>query len=142
MASSGYYKQQYKQYKEDAKNYEKYEKELEKIHGNLADDLYDEVKDVNKELDDLKADLKKAVRHNQFFTNKAEDFEDNKECNTSIDAQLSGAEGCISDEIGEVRRKKDNAIRERDRNKELYDDKKDEERAEFLGGIIDAVTGG
>ena len=76
---SKYYYERYKSKKSSVKTYEKNISALQKIRSALTDNLYDEIRNVNNELDALMEDLKKAVRHNATFTNRANAFGTEKE---------------------------------------------------------------
>ena len=71
---SKYYYEKYKSKKSSVKTYEKNISALQKIRSALTDNMYDEIRNVNNELDALMEDLKKAVRHNATFTNRANAF--------------------------------------------------------------------
>ena len=71
MASSSYYYNLYKQKKNAVKSYDGDLKDLQKSLDNLTDTMSDEIRAINNELEDLKSDLNKSVRHNSKFTSRA-----------------------------------------------------------------------
>lgn len=136
MPNSKYYNQKYKQYKEEAKNLGKNESTLNKILTNLRDTFDDEVRNVNSEYEDLKSDLKKAVRHDSTFTVAADSLPGKKERKTNSDSKLSSAISSLEDELRNVGQKKRTAESNRDTNKQNYDNKKREEREAFWNSIF------
>lgn len=136
MPNSKYYNQKYKQYKEEAKNLGKNESTLSKVLSNLRDTFDDEVRNVNNEYEDLKSDLKKAIRHDSTFTVAADGLPAKKEKRTSSDSKLSSAITSLENELRSVQQKKKTAETNRDTNKTNYDNKKREEREAFWNSIF------
>lgn len=136
MPSSKYYNQKYKQYKEEAKNLGKNETALNKILSNLRDTFDDEVRNVNNEYEDLKSDLKKAVRHDSTFMVAADSLPGKKERKTNSDSKLYSAISSLESELQSVQQKKTTAESNRDTNKQNYDNKKREERDAFWNSIF------
>ena len=136
MADSSYYHNLYKEKKKDANKYEGNIKDLQKVLGNLSGDMNDEIRAVNNEIDDLKADLDKSVRHDAVFTKSANDIVAQKEEVISLDALLSVAVSELEEEIWRVTKLKDDAIRDRDYYWNKYEQKKAEERQAFLNKLL------
>lgn len=136
MPNSKYYKQKYKQYKTEAKSLKNNESSLNKILANLRDTFDDEVRNVNNEYEELKSDLKKAVRHDSTFTVAADSLPGKKERRTSSDAKLSSAISSIEDELRDVGQKKRTAESNRDINEQNYNNKKREETEAFWNNLF------
>lgn len=126
MASSGDYYDYYKQEKKKVKSYEDDISVLEKIEGNLANDMYDEINNINKEIDNLKADLQKSVRYNDIFTKCKNELEE--ENSVASDSDLSVAVTELQEEISRVKGLKSTAESNRDYYYRMYEQKKAEER--------------
>lgn len=137
MANSGYYRNLYKQFEQEAEDYGKDIEKLEQIKKNLSGDLYDEQLAVNREINDLVEDLKKGVRHNSVFTNKADDLKENKEKSSFDDASLGAAISSLESEISVLQNKKRNAEQKRDEAKRKYEEEKERERQEILNRFFD-----
>lgn len=127
MADSKYYYKLYKEEKSKVKNYEDYIDDLDKIRSNLTDDMYDEIRNVNNELDDLMEDLKNGVRYDPIYTQNANNFGNKKEKTTSADGQLSTAINEINEEISSLNGKKNTAVQNRDYYKRKCKEKLEEE---------------
>lgn len=136
MANSSYYYNQYKQFKKEADDYDRDIKQLESIRNKLTGGLYDEQLAVNRELNDLIEDLKKGVRHNSTFTNRADDLKNNKEKSSYDDAMLGGAIGNLDSEISILQGKMRTAEQNRDDAHRKYEDEKERERQEILNSIF------
>lgn len=78
-SSSSYWYNLYKGKRDLVKKYEVRIKELKTVLSNLQDNLWDEIRAVNNEIDDLKEDLNKGVRHNARFTSRANSLGSEKE---------------------------------------------------------------
>lgn len=137
MADSGYYKDLYQKKRKEVNSLEDDIKDVQKIRDRLNDDFYDEIRNVNNELDALKEDMKKAVRHNSVFTGQANSLGNEKEKAVTADPLLSNAIQELNEEISRLDAKKNQAVIDRDHYKRLYEQKKDEERQEFW----DKITG-
>ena len=61
MASSSYYYNLYKQKKNAVKSYDGDLKDLQKALDNLTDTMYDEIRNINNELEDLKRRYEKRT---------------------------------------------------------------------------------
>lgn len=138
MASSSYYYELYKKYKKLAKEYGDNIKDLQKINNTVSDDLYSKIQSVNNELDNLKEDLVKSVRHNSDFSKTTNSLPSKKEKGVSSDNNMRNVTNELSDEISELNRKKNDAEDDRDYYYRRYQEKKQEEREAFLKSL----TGG
>lgn len=136
MASSSYYYSLYKQKKDAVKSYEDDIGVLKKVSSNLTDTMGDEIRAVNNELEDLKSDLNKAIRHNASFTSRANAVTDEKEETVTADPHLSIAVRELEEEISRLDGLKTTAINERDYYYRKYKEKKEEERRELLDKIF------
>lgn len=136
MASSSYYYNLYTQKKNAVKTYDANLKDLRKALSNLTDTMSDEIRAVNNELDDLKSDLNKGVRHNSSFTSRANAFSAEKEKAVTADSFLSVAVRDLQDEISRVNGLRNQSVTDRDRYYQQYKDKKDEERKALLDKIF------
>ena len=136
MANSKYYKDQYKKYKQEAKDLQKYSDQLQKAYDNLQNTFSDEISAVNTEYDDLKTDLKKAIRHNSSFTGGANGLYGKREKSIYNDSKTSAALSYLEDELRSLNNKKQTAEYNRDYNKTKYDNKKKEEQAEFWSNLF------
>lgn len=136
MSDSKYYKDRYKQAKKKAEKYEDSISDLNKILSSLTDDMYDEIRNVNNKIDDLKTELLEGVRHNSKFTNSANALLSEKEKATSADLNLQVVIQCLEDEIRALNGKKNQAETDRDSYKTKYDDAKKQERDDFWDSIF------
>lgn len=136
MASSSYYYNLYKQKKNAVKSYDGDLKDLQKALDNLTDTMYDEIRAVNNELDDLKSDLNKAIRHNAKFTSRANAVTSEKEKAVTADPHLSVAVRELEEEISRLSGLRTTAINDRDYYYRKYEEKKEEERRELLDKIF------
>lgn len=135
MARSSYYYDQYNSYKKEASECDKNIKTLIKIRDSLTSDFYDEQSNVNKELSDLKDDLKKSVRHDSKFSVIASECESHKEKSTTADADLNSAVIALENEIATLNQKKSVAEQNRDTQYRSYTTAKQEERQEWLDSL-------
>ena len=136
MASSSYYYNLYKQKKSAVKSYDGDLKDLQKALDNLTDTMNDEIRAINNELEDLKSDLNKSVRHNSKFTSRANAVTAEKEKTVTADPHLSIAVRELQEEISRINRLRSQAITDRDYYYQKYKDKKEEERRELLDNIF------
>lgn len=135
VAGSSYYYGQYNSYKKEASRYDKNIKALIKIRDSLTSDFYDEQSNVNKELSDLKDDLKKSVRHDPKFSVIASECESYKEKSTTADANLNCAVIALENEIATLNQKKSVAEQNRDAQYRSYTTAKQEERQAWLDSL-------
>ena len=135
MADSSYYYDKYKEYKGKASEYGKNITSLQSIKDNLARNFYDEQRNVNGELGDLKEDLVKSVRYDSSFNQLIADLDDFEEDNTETDGDLSKTLTNLGEEITSLGRKKQSAEESRDEYYRLYEDKKAEERQKWLDSL-------
>ena len=124
---SKYYYDKYKDKKAAVKTYEKNIGKLQDIKNALTDTMYDEIRNVNNELDALVEDLKKGVRHNSTFTNRANDFSSQKEKAVTADNKLSTTVSELEEEINSLTTKKNRAVTDRDTYKRKCKEKLEEE---------------
>ena len=127
MPDSSYYKNLYQQSDKEVGNYENNRKELQEVLTNLTDNFCNEQGAVNRELDGLMQDLKKAVRHNAAFSSSTNAFSSKKETTSGADVYLSAAAQELRDELSRVSQMKAKAVAERDAYNEQYKAKKQEE---------------
>ena len=132
MASSAYYYKLYKQKKNEVKSYDGDLKDLQKALDNLTDTMSDEIRAINNELEDLKSDLNKSIRHNSKFTSRANAVTAEKEKTVTADPHLSIAVRELQEEISRINGLRSKAIADRDYYYQKYKDKKEEERKEFF----------
>lgn len=139
MASSSYYYSLYTQYKKEAKDLSRNISDLQKIKNSLTGDFYDEQGNVNQELNNLKDDLNKSVRHDSKFTYIAGECENYKEKSTTSDANLNNAVISLENEISSLNTKKNSAEQKRDSYYRQYVSAKEEERQKALQALKDLV---
>lgn len=136
MTNSSYYYSLYKQEKSAVNSYDDNLKDLRKVLNNLTDTMNDEIRAINNELNDLKSDLKKSIRHNSKFTSRANAVTTEKENNVAADPNLSIAVREIEEEIAHVSRLKNTAIHDRDYHYREYKEKKEQEHQDFLDKFL------
>ena len=136
MASSSYYYNLYKQKKDAVKSYDGDLKDLQKALDNLTDTMSDEIRAINNELEDLKSDLNKSIRHNSKFTSRANAVTAEKEKTVTADTYLSIAVRELQEEISRINGLRSQAVTDRDYYYQKYKDKKEEERRELLDKIF------
>lgn len=136
MASSSYYYNLYKQKKNAVRSYDDDIGDLRKALNNLTDTMNDEIRAVNNELEDLKSDLNKAIRHNAKFTSRANAVTSEKEKAVTADSNLSVAVRELEEEISRLGRLRTTAINDRDYYYRKYKEKKEEEQSELLNKIF------
>ena len=134
MASSSYYYNLYKQKKNAVKSYDDDIDDLRKALSNLTDTMNDEIRAVNNELEDLKADLNKSIRHNSKFTSRANAVTSEKA--VTADPNLSVAVRELEEEISRLNGLRTTAINDREYYYQKYKEKKEEERRELLDKIF------
>ena len=136
MANSSYYYNLYKQRKSSVKTYDDDLKDLRTAFDKLTDTMGDEIRAINNELEDLKSDLKKCVRHNSKFTSHANAITSKKEKTVTADSHLSIVVRELQDEIYRISQLRNQAINEREYYYQKYKAKKEEERQNFLDKIF------
>ena len=136
MINSTYYNNLYKQKKSAIKSYDGNLKDLRKALTNLTDTMYDEIRAVNGELDDLKSDLAKGIRHNAKFSSQTSSLSSKKEKAVNADPFLSVVIRELQEEIDRVSRLKNQAVQDRDNYYNQYRTKKEEERQALLDKIF------
>ncbi|MCI3924740.1 hypothetical protein MO973_31480 [Paenibacillus sp. TRM 82003] len=142
MASSSYYYDLYTKKRREVEKYEDDLKDIKKILGNLTDDLFDEISGVNNELDRLKTDLTKSVRHNAAFTSRANAVENEKEKSVGLDSHLSMTRDALEDEVARVDRLRSEAISDRDHYYDRYREEKEEEERAERAALAQLLKGG
>lgn len=135
MEGSSYYNNLYKQQKKDVKEFSRNTEVLKKILNTLTRDFYDEQSDVNGELDDLKEELNKAVRHDAKFNILANESYLYKEKSTTADTYLDSVVVSLENEIASLNSKKASAEQNMDYYHLKYEEKKEEERQQFFDSI-------
>lgn len=136
MLSSSYYYDRYKEKKKDVKSYDEDLKKLRKALDNLTGTMNDEIRAINTELEDLKSDLNKSIRHNSNFTSYANAVTEEKETTVSSDSYLSTAISELEEAISQIDRKRTQAITDRDDYYQKYQDEKENERREFFDNLF------
>lgn len=136
MADSSYYYDLYKRKRDDVRTYESDSKDLGKALSNLTDTMGDEIRAVNTELEDLKSDLTKSIRHNSRFSSCANLVTSEKEKAVTADPLLSVAVRELQEEISRLDKLKTAAINEREYYYGKYKAKKEEERKAFWDSIF------
>ncbi len=132
MPDSTYYYKLYKGKKDAVNSYEGDLKDLRKILNNLTDNLYDEIRAVNYEFDDLKSELNKGVRHNSRFTARANAFSAEKEKTVTADPNLRQSVTELQEEITRVTNLKNQAAQDSDYYYRKYQSKREEEKQALL----------
>lgn len=135
MANSGYYKNLYRDNKKKAFNLGKNSESLVKIRNSVWNDFGDEQHRVNRGVDNLRGDLRKAVRHDASWNSVSSKCEEHKERDSSSDGFLSAAVEFLNAEIQSVEAQKTTAEIDRDRAYNDYQTEKTKEYKEFLEGI-------
>ena len=135
MANSTYYNNLYKQYKNTASSLQKNIDALKKIRNGLSSDFFDEQRNVNQELNDLKEDLQKATRHDNSWNTIASQCESYKEKASSADGNLDPAMDYLDAEICSLESQKSTAESNRDQAYSNYKSKKDEEYKAWLESL-------
>ncbi|MCI9420619.1 MAG: hypothetical protein HFG32_11505 [Eubacterium sp.] len=132
MADSKFFDNQYKSYKNQVKSLQKDLTKLIRIRDSLTGDFFDEQSNVNKELDELKEDLAKAVRHDGTFSSIASSCHAYKEKGSTADSGLSSAIYAIESEIAQLNNQKSTAEGNMEQSYKQYQAKKTEERQNML----------
>lgn len=142
MADSTYYYNLYRQYKKEVSDLEKDIKSLTGIRNTISGDFYDEQSDVNKELEELKEDLKKSIRHDPSWDTLTEQCERYREKGSSADRRLLSSMDYLDSELQSLNNQKNCADRNRDQAYRNYENKKEEERQERLEKMKNFLKGG
>ena len=135
MADSGYYWNLYWKKRKEVESLKDDIKDIEKIRDSLTDDFYDEIRNVNNELDAMKEDMKKAVRHNATFTAQANGLGNEKEKAVTADSLLGTTIQELNEEISRLTTKKKQVEANRDHYYNEYKQKKEEEKQEFWNKV-------
>lgn len=135
MASSSYYYDLYEDYRDKAKKYGKNIESLQSIRNKLSNDFYDEQKNVNKELEDLKEDLEKSVRYDSLFKTVINENDDYKEKTCGADDDLKNVFTQLDEEITSLSNKKSSAESSRDYYHDKYEEEKEREHQEWLDSL-------
>lgn len=135
MADSGYYWSMYWKKRKEVNSLKDDIKDIEKIRDNLCDDFYDEIRNVNNELDALKADMNRAVRHNAVFTAQANSLGSEKEKAVTADSMLGTTVRELNEEVSRLNAKRNQAESDRDYYYRKYEEKKEEEKKELWNKI-------
>ncbi len=130
MSSSSHYYRLYNDYKRKVKNCNDDIKEIERIKISLNNDFYDEQRNVNSELEELKSDLAQAVRHNSKFDETQRDCDTYEEKTTNADQFLKQALSEIEEGLVELQRKRDDYEYQKDTYYSLYQQAKVAEEME------------
>lgn len=128
---SSYYYDRYRENRDKVRSYEGNLKELRRALDNLTGSMDDEIRNVNKELDDLKSDLGKSVRHNSRFSSCANEITREKEKGVTADPDLSIVIRELEEEISRVDNLRNTAANNQENYYQQYKTKKDEERQAF-----------
>ncbi len=135
MANSKYHYDQYKSYKNQVNKIQGNVNKIIEIKERLANDFYDEQRNVNGKLEDLESDLKKAVRHDTQFNSAAVACNTYKEKGTTADAELNRAICALENEIIALGNQKSTAETNMNQNYNEYQSKQDEERQARLDAL-------
>lgn len=135
MANSSHYNYLYNQEKNKVKSYSKDVESLQKILNRLIGEFYDEQSNVNRELDDLKEDLNKAVRHISKFNVIVNDCYTYKEKVVTADSSLNGVVVSLENEIASLNSQRTTAEQNRDYYRRKYIEEKDKEQQELWDKI-------
>lgn len=130
MASSSYYKKKYKEKRKEAEDYKDKKGDINTILKNLRDSMGDEIRAVNNELDALKNDLDKSVRHDSVFSGNSNIASSKKESSIASDAKLSVAVSRLEDEVARLEKLRQQALEDEEYYYEKYLDAKEREREE------------
>lgn len=136
MADGSYYYALYKRKRDDVRAYESDSRDLSRVLSNLTDTMGDEIRAVNLELEDLKSDLSKSIRHNSGFSSSVSLATSEKEKVVTADPLLSVAVQELQEEIYRLSELKNAAINEREYYYGKYMTKKEEERKKFWDNIF------
>lgn len=136
MANSLYYLGQYHQYKSTVKSLNKNIEALTNIRNKLGSDYYDEQGNTNKELNDLKEDLNKAVRHDGNWDAIASQCELYKEKAATADTNLNSAIDYLDEEIRSLNSQKSTAESNQNQAYSNYQTQKNSE----IQDVIETVT--
>lgn len=135
MADSGYYWNLYWSKRKEVNSLTDDVKDIEKIRNRLYDDFDDDIRNIRREMNDLAADMKKAVRHNAVFSAQTDKVQEKEENEVGSDPKLSSAISELNEEISSLNAKKRQAESDRDYYHRMYEQKKEEERQELWNKI-------
>lgn len=135
MANSSYYYRLYKQYKNTVSSLQKSIESLNKIRNGISSDFWDEQRNVNQELNDLKEDLQKATRHDNSWNTIASQCESYKEKASTADGKLDSAIDYVDAEIHSLVSQKSNAEGNRDQAYINYKREKEAEHQAWLESL-------
>lgn len=136
MRNSSYYYNQYKKQQNAARSYGNHKDNLQRILNTLTDSMYDEIRYVNNELDDLQEDLHRSIRHNSRFNNVANSLGRQKELGVTADVRLRVVVQEIQEEINSLNYKRNQSIQRQQDFYQDYRNKKEEERKAFFNKIF------
>lgn len=131
MSSSDYYKE-YLSQRKTVNTLQNNIDTLTSIKNAISSDYFDEQRNVNQELNDLKEDMNKSVRHDSSWIAIASGCEIFKEKASSADPCLSSAINNIDWEIASLSSQKSTAETNRDTAYANYQSQKERERQEWL----------
>lgn len=134
MANSNYYFNLYRQNKDEESSLQKNIDALTKIRNNLSGDFCDEQRNVNKELDDLKEDLQKAIRNDQSWLYIASQCNLYKEKASTLDGKLESAIDYLDAEISSLRSKQNSAKEKKETAYNNYQKEREIERNKKRNG--------
>lgn len=135
MPNSSYYYSQYRQYKNSVASLQRNIETLTRIRDSIAGDYYDEQRNVNQELNDLKEDLGKAARHDNSWNTIVSQCESYKEKASTADGNLYAAIDYLDAEISSLSSQKSTAETNREQSYSDYQSKRDEERQAWLDSL-------
>lgn len=135
MASSSYYYRKYKDYRDKVKTLKNQITKLNDIKNSLINNFYDEQSNVNKEINDLKDELKESIRHDSKFNTIASGYNKYKEKVSTADKSLGSTAEAIDSEISNLNSQKQTAERNRDSYYQKYEREKENERQRVLSSL-------
>lgn len=112
--------------KEKVEAYEDHISALQTIYCSLTENMGDEIRNVNEQMDELTDDLIKAIRHNSKFTSRANKLV--KEKSPITDARLSVCVQDLLEEVASLSVQKQQEEWNRDWYKQMCKDKLKEEK--------------
>lgn len=133
---SSYYYDKYKENRDKVRSYEGDLKELKRALDNLTGSMDDEIRNVNQELEDLKSDLGKSIRHNSRFTSSMNEITCEKEKGVTADTDLSIVIRELEEEISRLEHQKNTAANHQESYYQQYETKKNEERQAFWDSLF------
>ena len=132
MEHSSSYNRQYRQCKQNVENCDRNIRDLERIRNSLNNDYHDKQRNVNIQLNELREDLEKSVRHDSAFRRTQEACWENQEKATNADSCLNQAVAALDQELQELYRRKNQEEARRDQYYAMYEQQKEKERQEWL----------